>query len=60
MSGLCVQRFMAAGPDAIRAGQVPPNFTHLKCLGRAGFPAPAVSTGLLRQFSLPFPIRVAP
>lgn len=60
VSGLSARLFMAAGPDAIRAVQVPPNCTHSKCWGRSGSPAPAVSTGLLRQFSLPSPTRVAP
>ena len=60
VSGLNARLRMAAGPDAIRAGQVPPNCTHSKCWGRTGCPAPAVSTGLLRQFCLPFPTRVTP
>ena len=60
VSGLFVRLCMAAGPDAIRAVQVPPNCTHSKCWGRTGSPAPAVSTGLLRQFSLPSPTGVAP
>ena len=60
VSGLYARLCMAAGPDAIRAGQVPPKSSHSKCWGRTGSPAPAVSTGFLRQFSLPFPTRVAP
>lgn len=60
VSGLFARLCMAAGPDAIRAVQVPPNCTHSRCWGRTGFPAPAVSTGLLRQFSLPSPTGVAP
>ena len=60
VSGLYARLCMAAGPDAIRAVQVPPNCTHSKCWGRTGSPAPAVSTGLLRQFSLPSPTSVAP
>ena len=60
VSGLFARLCMAAGPDAIRAVQVPITFTHSRCLGGTGSPAPAVSTGLLRQFSLPSPTRVAP
>jgi len=60
VSGLFARLCMAAGPDAIRAVQVPPKSSHSKCRGRTGFPAPAVSTGLLRQFSVPSPTRVAP
>ena len=60
VSGLFARLCMAAGPDAIRAGQFPPSCTHSKCWGRSGSPAPAVSTGLLRQFSLPSPTGVAP
>lgn len=60
VSGLFARLCMAAGLDAIRAVQAPLSCTHSKCLGGTVSPAPAVSTGLLCQFSLPFPTGVAP
>ena len=50
MSRLLCAVHLTAGLDAFRAVQVPSNCTHFKVLGSFGCPAPAVSTGLLRQF----------